>query len=291
VIGRVLIERHQGAETRQPIIGKIQRELGRPVVTFFTSFTFPVMVEDADADMLEGVLQKLDLSNGLALVISSPGGEPLAAERIINVCRAYSGTGEYWAIVPGKAKSAATMICFGASRIVMSPTSELGPVDPQLTTVEEGVVKRFSVHNIVRSYEELFSKAVGEQGNLQPYLQQLQNYDEREIREFKAAIALSEDIAVRTLAAGMMRGKPEADIKKCIELFLTPERKKTHGRPIYREEAATCGLSVELPDVRSKLWKLVYELYIRTDNFVRTEVSKCIESKSHSFMAARPEGK
>lgn len=64
------------------------------------------MIDDADADMLEGILQKLDLTNGLALLISSPGGSGLAAERIINICRNYSVTGEYSAIVPGKAKSA-----------------------------------------------------------------------------------------------------------------------------------------------------------------------------------------
>ncbi|GAH14065.1 unnamed protein product, partial [marine sediment metagenome] len=44
----------------------------------------------------------MDLSKGLALIINSPGGSGLAAERIINVCRSYSGTEEFWAIVPNK---------------------------------------------------------------------------------------------------------------------------------------------------------------------------------------------
>lgn len=81
----------------------------------------------------------MDLSKGLIIMINSPGGDGLAAERIINVCRSYSGTGEYQVIVPGKAKSAATMVCFGASAIYMSPTSELGPVDPQIVIVDNEI--------------------------------------------------------------------------------------------------------------------------------------------------------
>lgn len=285
VIQQVMTEQNQGHETRKGIFIELEKELKRPVVSFFTSFKFPIMIEDTDADMLEGVLQKTDLSSGLVLFISSPGGDGLSAERIINVCRSYSKTNDYWVIVPGKAKSAATMICFGASKIIMGATSELGPIDPQLTTSKNGIVRRFSVYNVVESYDDLFSKAVKEKENLQPYLQQLANYDEREIKEFRAALSLSEDIAIRTLSSGMMKGISEDDIKKKIKIFLTPERTKTHGRPIYGKEALSCGLGIELKDIKEKFWTLVYELYIRTDNFVSTTAAKCIESKNHSFVA------
>lgn len=177
IISQVLTEQNQSHETRKRIIVDLEKELSRSVVSFFTSFKFPVMIEDQDADILEGILQKLDLSKGLALVLNSPGGDGLAAERMINVCRNYSLDGDYWIIIPGKAKSAATMVSFGGSKILMGATSELGPVDPQLTTVENGILKRFSVYNIIESYKDLFSRAVNEKGNLQPYLQQLANYD------------------------------------------------------------------------------------------------------------------
>lgn len=287
VIQQVRIEQNQHHETRKELFVDLENRLGRPVVSFFTSFRFPVMIEDADADMLEGVLQKTDLSNGLVLFISSPGGNGLAAERIINICRSYSGKGDYWAIVPGKAKSAATMICFGASKIIMGITSELGPISPQMTMSEKDIVKRFSVYNIIESYDDLFSRAIKEKGNLEPYLQQLANYDEREIKEFRAAHSLSEDIAIRSLASGMMKGTSDSDIKKNIEIFLTPKKKKTHGRPIYGKEALNCGLNIELKDVKDKFWELVYELYIRTNNFVSTKVPKCIESKEHSWLLGK----
>ncbi|HEV7937735.1 MAG TPA: hypothetical protein VGP18_06895 [Solirubrobacteraceae bacterium] len=243
------------------------------------------MIQDDDADMLEGVLQSLDLSKGLALLISSPGGDGLAAERIVNMCRSYSGTGEFWAIVPGKAKSAATIVCFGASKITMGPTSELGPVDPQLN--EGGNV--FSVYNLVASYEDLFGRAVGDKaGNMQPYLQQLEHYDEREIAEFRSAIELSKDIAARLLGTGMMSKRAEKTIMDKIKMFLTPEQTKAHGRPIYRDEAGKCGLNIEPIEPDSDFWSTVYALYIRSNNLVQTTASKCIESIEHSYTAEPP---
>ena len=287
VISRVLNEQNQGPETRNLLFAELEEELGRPVVSFFTSFRYSeVMIEDKDADILEGVLQKTDLSNGLALVVSSPGGYGLAAERIINICRNYSKTGEYWSIVPSKAKSAATMICLGASKIIMSETSELGPVDPQITMNIGGLKERLSLNNIVESYKDLFKKAVEEKKNLQPYLLQLSNYDEREIKEFKTAILLSEDIAVRYLKSGMMTDISKEKIKEKIDIFLKPTKKKAHGRPIYAKEALECGLNIELRDLREKVWELLYELYIRTDNLVSTRAAKCIESQKYSFAAA-----
>lgn len=282
IYDRVMEEENQGHATRRPLLEGLTKDLDRPVVTFFTSFHHPVMIMDEDADMLEGVLRSLDLSNGLALCISSPGGDGLAAERIVNMCREYSGTGEYWAIVPGKAKSAGTMICFGASKILMGPTSELGPVDPQL---QEGQ-RVFSAFNVVQSYRELFDKAVSEQGNLEPYLQQLQRYDEREIAEFRAQLDLSQDIAVRVLASGMMAGKKEGEILKKIKMFLTPEKTKAHGRPIYRDEGADCGLNIDAADPDSDSWSRIYDLYIRTNNLVQGRAAKCIESATHSYSVA-----
>ena len=78
VIQQILTEVNQTHKTRQDIYAQLDHELGRSVVSFFTSFRYPVMIENTDADMLEGILQKMDLSKGLALLISSPGGDGLS---------------------------------------------------------------------------------------------------------------------------------------------------------------------------------------------------------------------
>ena len=68
-------ERYRLPSTRLPCFKEISKESsGRAVVTLFTSFLYPVQIDDYDCDMLQSVLQQTDLTNGLILMINSPGG-------------------------------------------------------------------------------------------------------------------------------------------------------------------------------------------------------------------------
>ena len=279
VIAAIQTEANQRHDTRRALLVSIGNELDRPVVAFFTSFSFPVALDDQDVQMLEDLLRTLDLSKGLAVIVSSPGGSGLAAERIIRVLRSYSGTGEYWAIVPAKAKSAATMVCLGASRILMGPAAELGPIDPQ--QIVRG--KFVSVHHIIDSYHKLFRGANRSKGNLEPYLQQLSSYNSSEIVHLEAERDLATDVAVGCLQSGMMAGKSAEEIKKTMQVFLHPSATKSHGRPIYHDEAKRCGLNVEVCDGHSELWNNVYEFFVRANQYVSGHAAKAIETAEAAF--------
>ena len=281
---KVKEEQNQGLATRKNLYRSIEKDIGRPVISYCTSFSKDVLIDDSDATMLEDVLRTMSLDKGIALFINSPGGYVLVAERIIQILREYSDTGEYISIVAGKAKSAATIICLGSSKILMGSTSELGPVDPQVEIIQGDSTKVYSVFNLIESYKQLFENAINEKGNLAPYLQQLGNYDARDIEELKSALELSEDISVRTLKSGMMYDIEEEAIREKIEVFLTPEKAKSHGRAIYAKEAKECGLNIEAIPLRDKTWSKIYELYYRINNLLNTTpLSKLIESKDSVF--------
>lgn len=282
IFSTILDECRQGPSTRKEYYVSIEKSLKVPLLSYFTSFRYPVMIDDSDVEIIEQLLKTMDLTNGLALLISSPGGSGLAAERIINICRGYSKTGKYIVLVPGKAKSAATMICSGAEKIVMGIGSELGPVDPQITLEENGDIKIFSAFNIIQSYKELFSKAVKAKGNLEPYLQQLAHYDEREITNHQNAVDLSTEIVIKYLESGMMAGKKEREIRKKIDPFINPKLTKSHGRPITRNDAKKAGLIIEDAENIS-CWENIYDLYVRLNRYTNDIVSKCVESKDESF--------
>jgi hypothetical protein len=283
-------ERWQTPASRRPLFKKVSAAFGgRAVVTFFTSFRHPVQIDDDDCDMLQSVLQETDLSKGLVLMVNSPGGDPLAAERIVNICRSY-GSGSYWALVPSRAKSAATVICMGAEKIIMVPVSELGPIDPQIILEEDGVTNWFSAFSLVSSYNELFDEAVKTSGHVEPYIQQLQRYDARKIARYQNVIDLSKDVAIKILSSGMMQGKSRDEIEQKIKLFLDPKAgTREHGRPIYASEAKVCGLNVEEMSVKTPQWDHIYELYYRTDSYVNRNVSKVVESQSEAFYMPLPE--
>lgn len=280
---KILEETQQSPSIRQKLLTKLENDFNKTIINFSTSFKFPVMIEDDDAFMLEEVLQNTKIhDNGLILIINSPGGLPLAAERIINICKSYSKN-EFEVIVPNMAKSAATMICLGSSKIYMSKTSELGPVDPQITFSEDNTRKRLSVHSILHSYDKLLKQAVKSKGRIEPYLQQLSRYDAREIEEMKRAMELSESIVVKYLRLGMMKGMSISEIKKKIKPFLSPIESKSHGRPIFIDQAKKIGLNIEELDLDSDRWHFIWEIYSRADFVLKRFNAKIIESSKFAF--------
>jgi len=277
---RVNSEVSQYFERRKPFLVKLEKHFEARVVSFFTSFThLQAQITDDDAEMLESVLAAEHDGGKLVLVLNSPGGIALAAERIVNVCREYSKH-NFEVVVPHMAKSAATMICFGASRIHMSRTAELGPVDPQVE-YEEG--RWISADEYVRSYDELVAAASGgKHKRIEPFIQQLNRYDAREIERLRSAQALSKDISVRLLKSGMMKTNSEASIAKKIEVFLTQSKTRSHGRMINHAGAAGCGLEIKEIDLGSPIWNDLWELFVRSDWAVSNTYAKLIESTKSS---------
>ncbi|HEU0208429.1 MAG TPA: ATP-dependent Clp protease proteolytic subunit [Candidatus Udaeobacter sp.] len=239
------------------------------------------MIQDADAEMLESLLSSEPTDKKIVLVISSPGGLPLAAERIANVLRAYSPK-PFEAAVPHMAKSAATMICFGAAAIHMSQTAELGPVDPQVpywTTGEEQEPDWIAAEEYVRAYDKLMTLGTsGKAKRLEPIMQQLSRYDSRYVEKVRSAQKLSEDISIRLLKTSVMKKRSVKTIRKSIDVFLTQARTRTHGRMINHAEAKQCGLNIKLIDLHSPLWHTLWELFSRSDWSVRHTCSKLMES-------------
>jgi hypothetical protein len=64
---QIMDERKQSHITRQKLYKQIGKKLGVPVISYVTSFRYPVMIDDSDADLLEGVLRKTDVSKGFGL--------------------------------------------------------------------------------------------------------------------------------------------------------------------------------------------------------------------------------
>jgi len=290
VYTRLLEERNQGPSTRQPILRRLEELRGRTMVSLFTSFRYPVLMNDEDADMLESLLQKLDLGSGLSLILNSPGGMALAAERVIRACRTYS-KGDFEVIVPKMAKSAATMICLGASRIVMSDTSELGPIDPQVVLQEGDQFTILSAWSIIQSYRQLFEQAVNTQGNIEPFLQQLDRYDARLIQQWELEQKLGTDIVIQALQTGMLKTLERDEIEQKIELLLDPEKAMSHGRPIYWETASEkMGLNIEHIDNLDPLWQDICEVYVRSSQYVSQASCKLLETVEHHFAVSAPQG-
>jgi hypothetical protein len=287
----VLNETLQASKLRAGLIRKVEAHYGAKVVTFFSSFTkHEGQIADQDAEMIESLLAVEHKAGGkLILICNSPGGQGLAAERIVNICRSYSKD-QFDVIVPHMAKSAATMIAFGASAIHMSRTAELGPVDPQFVYKDASDSQRFiSAEEYVGSYNKLMAdSSSGNFQRIEPFLQQLQRYDSRLVAQLESAQNLSVDISIRLLKTGQMpkmKGADDADIKKKIEVFLSQKKTSSHGRMITLDEAVNCGLNVKEIDLHSEIWNHLWELYVRSNWSVNNRCAKVLESSESSVEA------
>ena len=288
----ILRESGQGFELRQPLYRRLQAHRnGRAIVALFISFMGDGQLEQIDADMLEEVLINTNCKKGISLMLNAPGGDGLAAERIIKICRSYSEN-DFEAIVPSRSKSAATIVCLGSDRILMGPTSELGPVDPQVfyDFGYGGAPHLLPADTIVDSYERLFEKATVPEPvgvRIEPYLQQLLRFDDVYVQNLRNMQSLSDDIELRNAKLSMLKGKKDGEIKKLLKPFTDPSESKDHGRGIFREEARKCGLNIEPIDRHDELWSTIRALYTRCDFVVSKSEgpSKLIETTEDKYYA------
>src|SRR5437870_9673496 len=88
------------------------------------------MITDEDMEGFMEALTPLPASDGLDLVLHSPGGSAEATEALVSYLR--SKFSDIRVIVPQAAMSAATMLACAANLVVMGKHSSLGPIDPQM---------------------------------------------------------------------------------------------------------------------------------------------------------------
>jgi hypothetical protein len=274
------------------LLRKIEKLLdGRTVIAYFTSFRYFAPIDDDDADIIERILLEADPKQGVCLVISSPGGLPLAAERIIHICRHYSRC-NFDVLVPRSAKSAATMIALGANRLLMGPTAELGPIDLQVARLIQGQRVPSPIDALIDSYERLLKDAIDVPAgkNVAVLYRMLDRFfDPIDIERLRQLRRLSRDIARTALMRGMLAhcaDKPEV-IDTCVELFADWTRNLTHARAIFPDAICAKGVQIETPS--DDLDRLAFRLYEVLDRFVSTEASKVVMSTRTAACTPAPE--
>ncbi len=134
----------------------------RYVITYVALLGHPnALIQPDDIMPLQEVLKGIPAREPVELLISSPGGLPDTVEKIRTLCR--DGRVGFTTVVPNYAKSAATLLCLGSDEIMMGPTSELGPIDPQM--FRNGVF--LPAHAHINSYKKTVDE-INNRGKLLP---------------------------------------------------------------------------------------------------------------------------
>jgi Periplasmic serine proteases (ClpP class) len=150
-----LRDAQSGIRARQNIIREIEKLENTHLVLYVESIGNPKSgINHGDAVPLGSILDNIGNVDNIDLLIQSGGGDGNAAEKIIEMCRAHSKK-RFRVIVPNMAKSAATLITFGADEIIMGYLSELGPIDAQIPIKVSGQIQFISAQSFIDSRNEL----------------------------------------------------------------------------------------------------------------------------------------
>ena len=142
---------------RQLLVREIQATTGRRLIAYVAGVEAAIDRDDTlgFADLLHNVPAQVPLD----LLLQTPGGDIDAAEKLVHMMRKRIGDAPLRIVVPDFAKSAGTLMALGSDAVVMSDTSELGPIDPQIVRCDvNGNRIAHSIFNYLHAYEGLRSE-------------------------------------------------------------------------------------------------------------------------------------
>lgn len=251
---------HAARYQRQSLIREIQKLTGRRLICYVSGSG--TSVERDDTVPFVDLLHNLPSGKDLDLLLHTGGGDMDAAEKIITMVRTKVGDAALRVVVPDYAKSAGTLMALGADFIVMSDSSELGPIDPQIVT-DDGKGNRIlqPIQSYLDAYEEHKAVLATNPSDLTAQIM-LNKLDPARIKLFEGAKQRSRNFAESQLKRGMFRTNGGNCTKTVTELLDT-KRWLSHGQMISWQDAKdpTIGLSVEYLTPEDPLWQNYWHLH------------------------------
>ena len=263
---------------RRKLISEIEAATGRTLLCYVSLGT---IVAPSDTFDLIRVIQKVDSGASITLLLDSPGGYIDSAEKMVHLlreaCESPSGSnGDLEVVVPYQAKSAATLIALGADRIVMSDSSELGPIDPQVPYSESHTV---SAMTLIRAYEKAEERCMAHPNN-PAFAAELGTFDAVIVEAARQAVSRSKVCAESLL---MRTG---TNYTATADALLDVERFPSHGQMLDWRTARAIGIPHVHPMNRhSERWRQYWELYSRLRAVCGAD-SRILESRHESLLTS-----
>lgn len=274
---------HRDRYERQSFIKEIERATGRRLLVYIANLSHPdsaIMREDIAP--FNEIVSSLDDHCDVDLLIESPGGDPNAAETLVHTLLAK--TRHLRVVVPQAAKSAATLISLAADEIVMSDTSELGPIDPQISIPTVFGYQYRPAQAFLNGLEMIKKEHANGQPLNAAYLPFLQGVDAALIDFCYKSIEHSKRLAAKWLIRSMCKGKPD-EAKRIAEHLINIDKYPNHGSVINYQEAKAIGLQVVYKPFSDGIWQAYWLLYTKYLVMMREKSGiKIFESNTSSVM-------
>ena len=230
---------------------------------------------------IEGFMETVYELEGrqLDLILHSSGGQPEAAEAIVQYLR--KKFDDIRVLVPHQAMSAATMLACAANHIVMARHSILGPIDPQLFIQNKSGATAAPAQAILDQFDRAKRECAQDQKALPVWMPILQQYGPALLEQCENFMALSQKIVANWLERYMFEGETDGEDKaRKAAAFLADHRERlTHGRPLDIDTLRDIGLHVVELEKDQDLQNHLLTVYHATmHTFSATPATKIIEN-------------
>jgi hypothetical protein len=216
---------------------------------------------DEGIPFLEELIYDANPGQDMHVLLSSPGGDGEIAVRMARSmqdrCR------ELTVIVPDQAKSAATILAMGAHHILMGPTSDLGPVDPQFRLGTPERPTWFSAKDIIAAVEAAEAAVMAKPATYPLHASLLSDLSALQVQQARSALARTSDLVEEALRSCPSRKDEEVNRLRAELQEPLVNRPKEHGAIFGATAASKAGLPVIIADPRGDQWQKVWRLYAK----------------------------
>lgn len=251
----LFVAQHSERYARQDLVRRYQDLTGANLIVMIDQIFHDNMT------YLEELLHPLDSSKPLHMILASPGGDGETAIRIVRSLQ--SRCTELTILLPDMAKSAATILCLGADRIVFGPGGDLGPVDPQMR-YPNGTLA--SAKELVEAVDEAEKRITANPDTYPLFANLLAEVTMVMVEQARNALARSEALVKEGLSAAT--GRSARDVTRLAKALQQPliDEPTSHSAVISCDAAKKFGLPAEPSDPDSEEWALIWSLWTRYFN-------------------------
>lgn len=243
---------HSERYARQQLIRAYEAATGANLVVMLDQIFPPNMT------YLEELIFDCDTNKPLHLLLASPGGDGETAIRMVRSMQ--TRCSELTVIVPDMAKSAATLLCLGADRILMGPAGDLGPVDPQF---QIGGRSLASAKEIVAAIDEAERRVKESPETFPLFAGLLSDVNMLMVEQARSALDRTEALVREALSCCEARSDEDVDVLTSALKAPLIDEPKSHSAVIDVQAAQKFGLPAEPYDPTSDEWRRVWELWTR----------------------------
>lgn len=202
------------------------------------------------------MLHNVNPGDPIDLLLHTPGGDVDAAEKLIGLVRSATGEeGQLRVIIPDYAKSAGTLMALGANAIVMSDSSELGPIDPQVSSRDgNGSDVVYSVLTYLNAYDAA-RKALRDTPDDLAARITFEKFDPTIVSKFQSVRDRARSFAENLLKRRGM------NFSKIASELMDINKYQSHGQMIGWETANEMGLTITYMQSTNPVWRKYWALY------------------------------